>query len=130
VLGGVIFPIVTSRADKILFWENFSNQVARDEIDKFYLTVDAWKYDDIDKGMATIRSGKEISSLSNLKETLLAYYLDKSGKIIAARSSYSLSKSGKIKFGKVNIQNDKPSNHPIFTAVFNVWGVRIENNKK
>lgn len=127
---GAIFPIVTSRADKILFWENFSNQVARDEIDKFYLTVDAWRYDDIDKGMATIRSGKEISSLSNLKETLLAYYLDKSGKIIAARSPYSLSKSGKIKFGKVNIQDDKPSNHPMFTAVFNVWGVRIENNKK
>lgn len=40
----VAFPVMASRADKILFWENFSSQVLKDGIDKFYLTVDAWSY--------------------------------------------------------------------------------------
>lgn len=126
----VAFPMLTSRADKILFWENFSNQVLKDDIDKFYLTVDAWSYADVDKGMATILSGKEISSLPDLKETLLAYYLDSSGKLILAKRPYSRSSGGKIEFEEVDITEDKPANNAMFTAVFKVWGVSIKDDEK
>jgi len=89
-------PVLTSRAEKILFWENFSNLVSELDIDKSYLTVDAWTYDDLDKGLETIQKGEEISSLPDLKETLIAYYLDKSGKIIIAESAYSFNAKSKI----------------------------------
>jgi len=125
-----VFPMLASRADKILFWENFSTKVLKDDIDKLYLTVDAWTYADVDKGMATILSGKEISSLPDLKETLLAYYLDNSGKIIIAKSPYSRSTDGKIEFEEVDIEEDKPANNAMFTAVFKVWGVKINDNEE
>lgn len=125
-----MFPVLHSRAEKILFWENFSNTVNAYKIDKLFLTVDAWTYADVDKGMATIHSGKEISSLPDLKETLLAYYLDNSGKIMIATCSYTKDDTGKIVFEDVKIKNDKPENNAMFTAVFNAWKIKVTNNKK
>lgn len=126
----VMFPVFTSRAEKILFWENFSDLVVRDKVSKIYFTVDAWSYDDLEKGMAAIHNGEEISSLPDLKETLLAYYLDKTGKIIIAKSPYSRGSDGKIMFQDVDIKNDKPANNAMFTAVFKVWGVKDAKNSQ
>lgn len=122
-------PVLTSRAEKILFWENFSNLVVQEEISKLYLTVDAWTYEDIKKGMAAINNGDEISSLPGLKETLLAYYLDDTGKITIAKSPYTTNPDGELVFQKVDIKDDKPANNAMFAAVFNAWSIDISDGK-
>jgi hypothetical protein len=124
------FPIFRSRAEKILFWENFSDLVIHNSIDKLFFTVDAWYYADLEKGMTAIHSGEEISSLSGLEETLLAYYLDKSGRIVIASSSYSKTQNGSLTFKAVKVREDKPSNNAMFTAVFKAWGIKIDKDKK
>jgi hypothetical protein len=122
-----VHPVVSSRADKIFFWNNFAEQVAAEKIDKFYFTANTWlvaNKKDFDKA---IRKGEEISTLPNLKESLVAYYLDSSGKVVVAQSSYKKGKTGKIAFGEVNPKEDSPANNPMFTAIFNTWGIKTKN---
>ena len=68
--------------------------------------------------------------MPNLKETLLAYYLDKSGEIIIATSPYTHDKSSKFTFQDAKIKEDKPANNAMFTAVFQVWGIEIGKDEE
>jgi len=122
-----VHPMVSSRADKILFWNDFAELVVGEKIDKIYFTADTWivpSKKDFDK---VIRTGKEVNTLPDLKECLVAYYLDNSGRILIAQSLYAKNESGKIIFGKTRPEEDSPSNNAMFTAIFDAWG--IKNNK-
>lgn len=122
-----LHPIVNSRADKILFWNNFAEQVTTEKIDKFYFTADTWIVSNRKHFDSAIRAGDEINTLPNLRECLVAYYLDKSGKIMVAQSFYTKDKNGKFTFDKAMPKKDSPDNNAMFTAIFDVWGIKNRN---
>lgn len=119
------FPLLKSRAEKILFWENFSNVVRERGIDKLYLTVDAWTYKDVEKGIDTIQSGKEVNTLPDLGETLISHYLESSGKTLVAKCPYKFSDTGEIIYDEVEIKSINPEDYAMFTAVYQAWGVEL-----
>lgn len=124
-----MFTMFRNRADKIHFWHEFANKVINEDIDRIVFTTDAYIYMDRKKGIEAIRSGKEISSLPDLKEQLVAYYLDSTGKIITATSRYSHTKNG-LRFQKTIIAEDLAKNNAMFTAVFDAWKLMSKYNKR
>lgn len=119
------------RAEKILFWKDFAKQAVKEKISKFYFTSDTWAIppEQTDAVLAAIQAGREISTLPSLKESLIAYYLENSGRIVIARSFYEKNKSRKLTFQKTEVEEGKPEHHAMFAAVFDAWGVKnIENN--
>jgi hypothetical protein len=118
----VIFPMFRNRADKIHFWKDFANKVLEENIDKIIFTSDAYIYRKSEDAEKIIKAGKEISSMPNLEEQLISYYLDNSGKIITATSKYSVNGDG-IEFQNVIIKEDTIKNNAMFAAVFVAWGL-------
>ena len=115
-----MFPVFRSRADKIYFWHDFGYTIIRDHIDRIFFTTDAYIYRNNKQAQETMLAGKEISSLSNLKEQLVSYYLDNTGKMLIAKSSYSHTKKG-LRFQKTVIRSETRENNLMFTAVFSAW---------
>lgn len=117
-----MFTLFRNRADKIHFWHEFANKVIEEDIDRVVFTSDVYIYQNNEKAQETIRAGKEISSLPNLKEQLTAYYLDSSGKIIIATSRYSHTKKG-LRFQKTIIKEGTKETNSMFAAVFDAWSL-------
>lgn len=109
-----------NRADKIHFWHDFANKVIEEDISTIVFTTDAYIYRNTKDAQKTIRAGKEISSLPNLKEQLIAYYLDCSGKIVVATSKYAHTKTG-LRFQKTIVSNSTEGSNAMFAAVFDAW---------
>jgi hypothetical protein len=115
-----MFTMFRNRADKIHFWRDFANKVVNEDIDRIVFTSDVYIYKNNDKAQETIRAGKEISSLPNLKDQLTVYYLDNSGKIIIATSRYSHTKTG-LRFQRTVINKGTKESNSMFAAVFDAW---------
>lgn len=116
------FTMFRNRADKIHFWHEFANKVIKEDIDRIIFTSDVYIYQNNEKAQETIRAGKEISSLPDLKEQLAAYYLDSSGKIIIATSIYLHTKKG-LRFQKTVINKSGKESNSMFAAVFDAWNL-------
>lgn len=121
----MIHLLLDSRAEKIYFWNDFAKQALKEQIDKFYFTSDAWFYNgNKEYFYKTLEEGREISTLSDLKEVINSYYLENSGKIMIAQSFYKQDNGGRIIFGQTEIRESKPEHNAMFTAVFDAWGIK------
>jgi len=121
----MIHPMVNSRADKILFWSNFAEHVIEYGVDKFYFTADGWMVSDKEGLDRAIRTGKEVSTLPNLKECLIAYYLDCSGRVTTIQSLYAKQEDGRIVFQEAEPEEGSPAHNAMFSAVFAAWGIKV-----
>lgn len=124
-----MFPMYTDRAEKILFWNQFATMIIDEGIDRFYFTADTWIYN-YEDGIEALNRGDKISSLPNLRESLSAYYLENTGKIIHAASAYSFDATGKIQFERIKIEEEKVENCTMFTAVFKSWNIKTDFNRR